>query len=87
MSRASGTDRVSRSSFGTMSVSPRRTAQSLIEFGACAMGTGQAVIHVDAIRGAPQFHERPLLGGQILSVGRAPHIANQGLGHIFMLHV
>jgi hypothetical protein len=45
-----------------------------IETGAYAMGPSQSAIRIDAIRGDPQFHERPLLHGQILFVGRAPRI-------------
>lgn len=70
MSRASGTDRASRSSFGTTSVSPARTAaKALIQSWPLALGTADSVVDVDAIRSNAEREERLALSGEVLFVG------------------
>jgi hypothetical protein len=50
MSRASGSDRASRSSFVTTSVSSARQAASASrEAGAVPVGAGEAVVDIDAV--------------------------------------
>jgi hypothetical protein len=49
MSRASGSDRASRPSFVTTSVSPAAGGQREPETGAVPVGAGKAVVDVDAI--------------------------------------
>ena len=82
MSRASGTDRASRSSFGTTSVSPARTAaQCLIEAGALAFGAADAVVDVDAIRRNAERVKRLALSREVLLVSRASGVSNQCFIH------
>ena len=45
------------------------------------VGAGQTVIGVDAIGGHTQLRQRSLLGGEVLLVGRAAGVADQGHHH------
>ena len=82
MSRASGTDRASRSSFGTTSVSPRaHRSQRLIEAGTLAFGAADAVVDVDAIRRNDERVKRLALGGEVLLASRASGVSNQCFIH------
>ena len=82
MARASGTDLASRSSFGTTSVSPSRTAaRAGSRPGAGAGRAGEAVIGVDAILGDAKLQERLALGGQILPVGGTARVSDERCRH------
>ena len=58
MKRASGTERASRSSLGTTRVSPcANSGKRLVEAGPGPVGTGQAVVGVDAFGGDAELFE------------------------------
>ena len=77
MARASGTERASRSSFGTTRVSPRRTAASAWSSpGLARLSAGEAVIDVDPVCWRRRVGERRALGGEVLFVGGAARIAD-----------
>jgi hypothetical protein len=83
MSRASGTDRASRSSSGTTRVSPARTAcEGLVEAGPAAVGAGQSLVQVDPVGGDAESGEGLALGGEVLGVGGAAGVADQRGGHV-----
>ena len=82
MSRASGTDRASRSSFGTTSVSPRAyRSHRLIKAGTLAFGAAEAVVDVDAIRRNAERVKRLALGSEVLLASRASGVSNQCFIH------
>src|SRR6266705_6606155 len=82
IARASGTERASRSSLGTTRVSPSRTAaRAWSRPGTGAVGAGEAVVEVDPLLGNAEFGQPLLLGGEVLFVGGAAGVADQGLGH------
>jgi hypothetical protein len=67
MSRASGSDRASRSSLVTTNVSPARQAcQCQCQTGPIAVGAGQAVVDVDAIITDTERVQSVALDGEIL---------------------
>jgi hypothetical protein len=69
MSRASGSDRASRSSFVTTSVSPLRHAASASRRPrTIAIGPGQAVIDVGALDADAKSRQRIALRGEVLIV-------------------
>lgn len=79
MPRASGTERASRSSFGTTRVSPARTAaEGLIEAGPVAVGAGEFMVEVDAILGHTETEQDLAPGGEVLFVEAAPRVTDQG---------
>jgi hypothetical protein len=68
IARASGTDRASRSSLGTTSVSPWRTAARLAAGRAAAVAAGHPVIEVDPVVADPELAQRVTLGGEFLLI-------------------
>src|SRR4051812_34022720 len=82
MARASGTERARRSSLGTTSVSPVRTAASAWSRpGAGAVRAGEPAIHVDALGRDPKLFKSGPLGGEVLLISGAAGVADQGCGH------
>jgi hypothetical protein len=82
MVRASGTERARRSSFGTTSVSPARTAaKAWSEAGTGAGRAGEPTVRVDALGRNPELFKGGPLGGEVLLVGGAAGVADQGRGH------
>ena len=70
MSRASGSDRASRSSFVTTSVSPlRHAASGLAQPRTIAIGPGQAVIDIGALDGYAERRQRIALRREVLILG------------------
>ena len=55
--------------------------EGLVEAGAGAAGAGESVVGVDAIWGDAEFQEGLSLGGQILPVGGAARVSDEGCGH------
>jgi hypothetical protein len=75
----SGTERASGLSFGITSVSSAQTAGGAFgESGSVAVRTGQIVVKVDAIFIDTQFDRSLTLGGEVLGVGGAAGVADQG---------
>ena len=82
IARASGSDRASRSSLATTSVSPpRHAANAWRRSRALAAGASQAVVDVDALGVDAQEGERVALRGEVLRVGRHARVADVELGH------
>jgi hypothetical protein len=79
ISRASGTERAWRPSFGTTSVSPARTAASAWAR-AVAVGSGQAVVGVDPVIRHVQLKRDLALRGEVLLVQTASRVAG-AFGH------
>jgi hypothetical protein len=70
MSRASGTERASRSSLlTTKGVAGPAGSQRLTQPGAGPVGTGQPVVDVDPFRVHAERGERLALGGEVLLLG------------------
>jgi hypothetical protein len=75
---ASGTERASRSSLGTTSVSPwRRGCQGLLPAGAGAVAAGHAVIEVDPVIADHESAQGDALSGEILLSSRTAGVADQ----------
>jgi hypothetical protein len=55
--------------------------QGLVQTGAVAVGAGEPVVEVDSIRGDAKAEQELALGGEVLFVGGAAGVANQGRGH------
>jgi hypothetical protein len=67
---------------GTTRVSPERTAaRGLVQAGAVAAGAGEPVVKIDSIRGDAKAEQELALGGEVLFVGGAAGVADQGRGH------
>ena len=81
MDRASGTDRASRSSFGTTSVSPARAAARAWSIPGRAIGPAQSMVGLDALRRDAERLQRGALGREVLLVGRAAGVADQKRRH------
>ena len=60
--------------------------EGLIEAGAGAAGAGEAVVGVDAVLGDAEIQERLALGGQVLAVGGAAGVSDEGCGHGVSVH-
>ena len=83
MSRASGTDLAMRSSFGTIQgVVFAHCGHGLIQAGAGAVGAGQTLIHVHAVRRDTELSECLSLRRQVLLVRGTPRVADQGCCHL-----
>ena len=54
--------------------------EGLVEAGAGAVRAGESVIGVDAILGDAEFQKGLALGGQILPVGGAARVSDEGCG-------
>ena len=82
MSRASGTDRASRSSFGTTRVSAfTEGGERLIQAGPRPIAAGQSVVEVDPVFGDAELPQPLPLRGEVLRVGRATTVADESGGH------
>jgi hypothetical protein len=81
IARASDTDRASRSSMGHEGVAFTDGGDGLVEAGTGAVGAGEAVVQVDAFLREPELAEPVALGGDVLVVGGAAGVTDQGLGH------
>ena len=78
MSRASGTERASRSSFGhDEGVAGAHRRQCLVQAGAGAVGAGEAVVEVDPVLGDAEFAQPLPLCGEVLRVGGATRIPDK----------
>ncbi len=81
MSRASGTDRASRSSLLNEGVAGPTGGEGLTRAGALAVGAGDAVVDVDAVGLHPEGDQRLALGGEVLPVSADPGIPDLDRGH------
>ncbi len=63
------------------SVALAHGGEGLVEAGAGAVRAGESVIGVDAILGDAEFQGVLALGGQILPVGGAARVSDEGCGH------
>jgi hypothetical protein len=68
MSRASGTDRASRSSLGDEGVAFTEGGERLIQTGPRPVGAGKSVIEIDPLLGDAELTQPLPLGGQALRV-------------------
>lgn len=75
MSRASGSDRASRSSLVTTRVSPNGR-QSFAQAGAAAVGTGEAMVDVDVLLIDAECDQGVALRGEVLLVGRSSGVSD-----------
>jgi hypothetical protein len=81
ISRASGTDRASLSSFGTTKVALAHCGEGLIQARAGSIRPGQTAIHVDSICRNAERHQGALLSSEVLLVRGAACVADQRVGH------
>lgn len=70
MSRASGSERASRSSLVPTSVSPAPGGERFTQAGSVAMGPRAAVVDVDGLGGQLERRQRVGLRGEVVHVGR-----------------
>src|SRR3954453_14636868 len=77
MARASGTERARRSSLGTTSVSPVRTAASAWS----RPGRARFAPVSPALGRDPKLFKSGPLGGEVLLISGAAGVADQGCGH------
>ena len=77
MSRASGTDRASRSKLGhDQRVAAAHRGQRLVEAGARAGAPGQPVVGVDALGIYSELHQGAPLRAEVLPVGGAAGVSD-----------
>jgi len=62
-------------------VSPADGGKGLVQAGTQPVRPGQAAVHVNPVVRDPERHKGTLLGGEVLLVGKAPGIADQGICH------